>query len=549
MRIAFLLGSSGISGGTNVILEYASRLQKQGDDVFLITLTPVDNKQLFWHKAAGSVNWIIFDEARSVSFDIVLATWWQSVYLLEQLKAMSYCYFVQSIESRFFPHQKKDNLLNRDINVLRGWCEDTYTFPLPVITEAQWICDYLSNEFGRNTALVRNGIRKDIYSREGKRLAKKETGRLRVLVEGPLNVFFKNVEKTIELCLQSDADEIWLLTSTEISEYPGVDKCFSRVAIEKTPEIYRSCDVLVKLSYVEGMFGPPLEMFHCGGTAIVYDVTGHDEYIKHKENAVVIEKDDEAAVVEWINRLKTDTTLLGSLCHEALRTASDWPDWQEQATLFSKQIKHIAVTTTICQETIARYTAKAGTARDNFFKSREYDRQHDRESKCGICSEHQNFVQVYYHYGEGYGNEAILWDSYHDSGWRVCSVILPDDKRPVTIRLDPSVRIGVVTIRSLRLLNVTTGNVLECWDSQTGFETLQLHGTCQQIENKKTLKIFAYGEDPQIHFPGTFIISGDRIELKIELFEEGVCSALRVLSENPVKRSLKKIASFLRVGM
>jgi len=96
-------------------------------------------------------------------------------------------------------------------------------------------------------------------------------------------VFFKNVEKTIELCLQSDADEIWLLTSTEISEYPGVDKCFSRVAIEKTPEIYRSCDVLVKLSYVEGMFGPPLEMFHCGGTAIVYDVTGHDEYIKHKK--------------------------------------------------------------------------------------------------------------------------------------------------------------------------------------------------------------------------------------------------------------------------
>jgi len=223
VRIAFLLGSSGISGGTNVILEYASRLQKQGDDVFLITRTPVDSEQLFWHKEAGRVNWIIFEEARSVSFDIVLATWWQSVYLLEQLKATSYCYFVQSIESRFFPHQKHDNLLNRDISVLREWCEDTYTFPLPVITEAQWICDYLSNEFGRNAALVRNGIRKDIYSIEGKRLAEKEPGRLRVLVEGPLNVFFKNVEKTIELCLQSNADEIWLLTSTEISEYPGVE--------------------------------------------------------------------------------------------------------------------------------------------------------------------------------------------------------------------------------------------------------------------------------------------------------------------------------------
>jgi hypothetical protein len=41
-----------------------------------------------------------------------------------------------------------------------------------------------------------------------------------------------------------------------------------------TPLVYRSCDILGKLSYVEGMFGPPLEMFHCGWTAIVYNVTG-----------------------------------------------------------------------------------------------------------------------------------------------------------------------------------------------------------------------------------------------------------------------------------
>ena len=54
--------------------------------------------------------------------------------------------------------------------------------------------------------------------------------------------------------------------------------------------IYRSCDVIVKLSYVEGMFGPPLEMFHCGGTSIVYDVTGHDEYIVHGKNGLVAKK-------------------------------------------------------------------------------------------------------------------------------------------------------------------------------------------------------------------------------------------------------------------
>jgi hypothetical protein len=53
--------------------------------------------------------------------------------------------------------------------------------------------------------------------------------------------------------------------------------------------VYRSCDDILKLSLVESMFGPPLEMFHCGGTAIVYNVTGHDEYIVHGRNALVAE--------------------------------------------------------------------------------------------------------------------------------------------------------------------------------------------------------------------------------------------------------------------
>jgi glycosyltransferase involved in cell wall biosynthesis len=107
-------------------------------------------------------------------------------------------------------------------------------------------------------------------------------------VEGPLGVSYKNVEKTIELCRQAEVDEIWLLTSSEVTDYPGVNRCFSRVPITETAAIYRSCDLLVKLSYVEGMFGPPLEMFHCGGTALVYDVTGHDEYIRHQQNSIVV---------------------------------------------------------------------------------------------------------------------------------------------------------------------------------------------------------------------------------------------------------------------
>jgi hypothetical protein len=168
---------------------------------------------------------------------------------------------------------------------------------------------------------------------------------MRVLVEGPLGVDFKNIARTIAMLRKTLADEIWLLTISPISSYPGVKRVFSRVPAYDCARIYRSCDVLVKLSYVEGMFGPPLEMFHCGGTAVVYNVTGHDEYITNNENALVIPSGDENAVIAAVNELKRQPGLLARLKQGALTTAANWPDWTEVSPQF-----HRALTTIVEKE-------------------------------------------------------------------------------------------------------------------------------------------------------------------------------------------------------
>ncbi|MER2419141.1 glycosyltransferase, partial [Klebsiella pneumoniae] len=108
---------------------------------------------------------------------------------------------------------------------------------------------------------------------------------------------------------------------------PGVSRVFSRVPMKVTPDIYRSCDILVKLSTVEGMFGPPLEIFHCGGTAIVFDVTGHDEYIVDGQNACVVHRGDMDGVVTTLRRLLNDRTELARLQAGALKTAEAWVSW------------------------------------------------------------------------------------------------------------------------------------------------------------------------------------------------------------------------------
>ena len=121
----------------------------------------------------------------------------------------------------------------------------------------------------------------------------------------------------------------------------GVDRVFSRIPYRDTPAIYSKCDLIVKLSLVEGMFGPPLEMFHCGGTAIVYDVSGFDEYIKHEHNALVVKTGDESKVVEYINYLYSDRQSLHQLQSNALKTAMEWRDWNQSSMEFIGVINKI----------------------------------------------------------------------------------------------------------------------------------------------------------------------------------------------------------------
>ncbi|MFA9463374.1 MAG: glycosyltransferase [Velocimicrobium sp.] len=343
MKWCILLGSPAISGGTYVIFEHALRALDSGISVTIVTEAKVDKSELQWYKGAEKLEWKTYEEVKDRVFNVLIATWWRTVYEAYRINAKHYVYFVQSIESKFY-----------DANELPivQLVEATYMLPFTIITEATWIKDYLYEKYNKVAYLAHNGIRKDIYTEQGQCIAPINPEKLRVLVEGPVNVGFKNIPKTIELCKASKADEIWLMTSSNLNQYDGVDRVFSRVPIFKTPEIYRSCDVIVKLSYVEGMFGPPLEMFHCGGTTITYNVTGHDEYIVHDYNGFVVKTDDDQKVIEYINQLKDDSDCLVRLKDGAQKTAASWNGWDEAAKKFRDIIVEICNGKEECQKVI-----------------------------------------------------------------------------------------------------------------------------------------------------------------------------------------------------
>lgn len=350
MKVCFLVGSMAISGGTYVIVQHASYLRDHGYDVTLAVQEPFTAETLSWHNEAPRLRCVPIANAKSEKFDLVIATWWKTALELHEFDAARYAYFVQSIESRFYPETEVP---------LRALVDATYRLPVTYITEATWIKDHLQSHFGQAAALVKNGIRKDVYAPTGPTIAARNPARPRVLVEGHFGVPFKNTALAIRLAREAGASEIWLLTGSPVRWIPGVSRVYSRVPMVKTAEIYRSCDVLLKLSTVEGMFGPPLEMFHCGGTAIVFNVTGHDEYIVDNENSRVVSTGNLDSVVATIRTVLNDRDELVRLKAGALRTAQAWPSWQDASAKFADWVESCLQGPVVSRDECAAVVAKA----------------------------------------------------------------------------------------------------------------------------------------------------------------------------------------------
>jgi hypothetical protein len=354
-KIAFICPEPGISGGINVIFRHAMELAELGVQVAIVCKTKITPAHLSWHPIGAMADhrnllWLDYFNVADHHFDVAIATFWRTFFDLWKVKADAYVYFVQSVESRFYALSER---------VIRSAADATYEAPIGFITEAHWIRDYLGRMHGHGVALAPNGLDKSIFTERGTAVSTRVPGKLRVLVEGPTDVGFKNVPASIRLAREGGADEVWLLTSTRIEQFPGVDRVFSCVPQSETAAIYRSCDLVLKLSFIEGMFGPPLEMFHCGGTAIVYDVSGHDEYIVHGENALVAKTNDEAAVRRFIAQVKSFPPFLDALKANARATAAAWPGWPESTRQFQVALAEAAGRSRVTREELGRHSRRA----------------------------------------------------------------------------------------------------------------------------------------------------------------------------------------------
>jgi glycosyltransferase involved in cell wall biosynthesis len=325
LKVAFLLQDLQLSGGVGVVVEHASQLaSRHGFDVTL-AMTRKQEEADWSFRGLDRLHVVPIERARKDRYDVAVATWWETTIHLFDLDAHRHAYFIQSLEDRFYG----------------GWdprrvgAALTHALPVHFITEARWIAVTLEElQPATRVFYVRNGIGKEVFP-PAEAVQPRVEGPLRVLVEGYRSSEFKGVDHAVRVVASMSEQRhlTVVIPDRALAGDVDADRVLGAVSQHELARLYASTDVVLKLSRIEGMFGPPLEGFHCGATCVVTPVTGHDEYVAHGWNGLVTEWDDVRGTARLLDLLARDRRYLHFLRANALETAKAWPSW-EQSSMF-----------------------------------------------------------------------------------------------------------------------------------------------------------------------------------------------------------------------
>ena len=325
MRVCFLLESLGRSGGVGVVTGHAARLAAHGVDAEIVLTRPGGG-------GAADVPVRSLDEARRERYDVALATWWTTAAPLFSVPAVRRVVFLQGLEQRVYGEEDPFDRLG---------AAAVLGLPVDYVVVAFWMRSVLSELRPDARAVhVPNGIDKAVFRPRERQAG---DGPLRVLVEGQPSLWFKGVQDAVAAVrgMREPAElTVAALDPAEAGEL-GADRVVGGLPPEGMADLYAEHDVLLKLSRVESLGLPPIEAFHVGTPCVVTPFTGHEEYVVHGENGVVVGFDDLPGTSAWLDLLARDRALLGRLGEGALAAAAAWPSLEDSTATLAEALEEL----------------------------------------------------------------------------------------------------------------------------------------------------------------------------------------------------------------
>ena len=310
-NIGFVLPTTNISGGVNVIMRHIAMLKRQGYDVTIINM---DNNNEDLETRWGTVSVLKkFKTKYYGQFDTLVASLWTTLEFVKKYpNVKNKMYLVQNFETDFADFGK----------YMRIEANQTYEDETGVkyITISKWCQNWLRDRFEKESGYAPNGI--DLEQFQFKK--RDFSGKIKILVEGNSEDYYKNVDESFKIIEKLDKEkyEIHFLSYLGTpKKWYYVDKFMHKVPYKEVGRVYQDADILIKSSILESFSYPPLEMMATGGLVVVAPNGGNVEYIKDGENCLFYEQGNIDEAVEKIERLTKDKKLRDKLIDGGLKTA------------------------------------------------------------------------------------------------------------------------------------------------------------------------------------------------------------------------------------
>lgn len=322
-NVFMVLPQTQIAGGVLVALRHCIFLMKHGYDVTILNegIADAQEKVSFEEYDIPMLNKSQIKIFGSI--DTAVGTLWATMdFVNSYANINNRIYFVQNYETNFY----------KPGEYLRVRAEQTYkpVTDVKFITISKWCEDWLKNKYNRESTYAPNGIDLSKFYPKKREFGKK----IRILIEGNSNDYYKNVDESFRIVDRLDKDkyEIWYMSyQGKPKEGYYVDKFLHQIPYSEVPDIYRQCDILLKTSVLESFSYPPLEMMSTGGYVVVVPNGGNVEYLVDEENCMMYPQGDIDKALQCIERIVTDSELRDKLYQKGLETARarDWNTIEE----------------------------------------------------------------------------------------------------------------------------------------------------------------------------------------------------------------------------
>lgn len=321
-NILFVLPTTNISGGVNVIIRHISMLRKKGYDVSVINM---DNNNTDIESKWGKV-YVLKKHKMKISarVDTMVASLWATLDYVKKCPCVkNKMYLVQNFETDFASFGQ----------YMRIEANATYQDMTGVkyLTISKWCQNWLADKYHKDSRYAPNGI--DLKQFEFKE--RKFKGKIKILIEGNSDDYYKNVDESFKIVEKLDKSkyEIHFLSyQGKPKKWYYVDKFMHKVPYAEVGKVYQDADILIKSSILESFSYPPLEMMATGGLVVVAPNGGNIEYIKDGENCLFYEPGNIDDAVDKIEKLANDKKLRDKLIEGGLKTAKarEWKKIEQE---------------------------------------------------------------------------------------------------------------------------------------------------------------------------------------------------------------------------